>query len=125
MILETENRFAQGDTVYDIDGNEYRVWDGRALHSNGRSNYDLAVTGRSFMYRHEFEVLPYRLRIDRALLSLTVKPEAATLFSAAQCDETLAAARKAFPDIVLKVEARGKLFVIATDDAKVPRWIRI
>lgn len=123
--METENRFNEGDTVHDIDGNTFRVRNGRACLEGGGISYDLATTGRCFMYRHEFEALPYRLRIERNLLSLTPKSEAATLFSASQIDESLAAARVAFPEYPLAIEARGELFVVATDGKKVCRWLRL
>ncbi len=108
--METENRFAEGDTVHDIDGNTYRVRNGRAVLENSGRSYDLAETGRSFMYRHEFEALPYRLRIERALLSLTCKRDSATLFSLSQVDESLAAGRKAFPEYALRVEPGDEEF---------------
>jgi hypothetical protein len=71
MNIETENRFAEGDTLHDIDGNTYRARNGRAYLEGRAISYDLTLTGRSFLYRHEFEALPHRLRIDGALLSLT------------------------------------------------------
>jgi hypothetical protein len=62
MNIATENRFNEGDTIHDIDGNTYTVINGRARLDNSAISYDLATIGRSFLYRSEFEQLPYKLR---------------------------------------------------------------
>ena len=63
---------------------------------------------------------------EKELLSLTVRPEAATLFSVRAVDAALQAAKTAFPEYRLTIEKQpvGGA-VVKTDGMRVQRWLRL